>query len=605
MAFGRRGRRALVGSAAKLTAGNSQYAKRMQEPWQMRALAYYDMIGELRFCSQFYARMLSRVDFFPATKDSEDKLTRITSGAPLELLERIQDPGGGRKRIQYNYGRLMFVTGEGVLLGTELETDQERWRFLWRDEVRVNDQTGVATRRLSTGELTDETGTAYRMWTPHPMWSDRADSPLRPVLDIAEELIILTAAVRATATTRLLNGILALPTEAAPAAFEEGVDEDPEANPFLVKFVEHITAQIENPGSAEARVPFLLEAGYEYLDRVRWIPTHDSQTDYMEKDLRIEAIDRLALSLDLPPEALKGLSDANHWTGQQVQWDMWRSHGIPIADQFAVDLNESYLRPALVLEGEDPTDIVIGYDDSQVVVSPDQTTVADQAMDRVAISFAGYRQLKGIPEDMAPSDEETKLIAGIKMRDPVVAGLEEAAPPVRGPQAQPNIQQDQPGTPPQPTDGRVVSRQEARTASINGAAMLALRQCRTKAGSRLRTSVRETNAGRDKSRHCAECEQTIDGIPNATVASALGEVALETMSQRDPITLVKGGTDDFKGCLEEWGITPDNTAVLCERLESYAAATLFEPNTPDLPPGFASHVEHALEISDRAVMEVR
>jgi hypothetical protein len=592
----RRPRRALVASAAKLTPSNASYQKRQEEIWQTRALGFYDRIGEIRFCSQFYARMLSRVDFFPAKLNADGKLEQIKDGPAVELLDRIQDPGGGRKRIQYDYGRLMFVTGEGILLGTDLEGDRERWRFLWRGEVHIDDQTGVATRKDSFGGLTNEKGVGYRMWTPHPMWSDRADSPLRAVLDIAEELIILTAAVRATAVTRLLNGMLVVPSEIAPAPPEEGLDEDPELNVFVQKLVEHITAQIENPGAAEARVPFYMEGGYDYLDRVKWIEMHNPATDYLEKDLRLEAIDRLALGLDLPPEALKGLSDANHWTGQQVKWDMWQTHGKPFADQFATDLNDAYLRPALIEADEDPADIFIGYDDSQVVVSPDQTAVADEAMDRLALGFTGYRKLKGIPEDMAPTEEEQKLIAGVKMRDPVVAGLEEAAPPVRGPTAGPHVHQDQPGTPPEPTNGRVVSRQEARIASINGAAHMALRQCRSKAGARLRTATQE--------HRCADCQESIDGVPNAIVASTLGQEGiaeqLAAMSKRDPIQLVRGGTDDYRATLEEWGVPTASATVLCERIEAYAAATLFDPNTPDLPPGYTSYVEHALEMSDLA-----
>jgi hypothetical protein len=584
----------MVASATKLIASNAAYQKRQEEPWQYRALGFYDRVGEIRFCSQFYARMLSRVDFWPAKLNADGKYEQIKEGRPVELLDRIQDPGGGRKRIQYDYGRLMFVTGEGILLGTSLDSPREKWRFLWRGEVQIDDD-GKATRRDSFGGLTNETGTGYRMWTPHPMWSDKADSPLHAVLDIAEELVILTAAVRSTAVTRLLNGMLVVPSEIAPAPPEEGLDEDPELNVFVQKLVEHITAQIENPGSAEARVPFYLEGGYDFLDRVKWIEMHNPATDYMEKDLRLEAIERLSLGLDLPPEALKGLSDANHWTGQQVKWDMWQTHGKPFADQFATDLNDAYLRPALEEEGEDPTDIYIGYDDSQVVVSPDQTAVADEAMDRVAISFSGYRKLKGIPEDMAPSEDEQKLVAGIKMRDPVVAGLEEAAPPVRGPSGTPQINQNgQAMTPPAPTQGRVVSRQEARIASINGAAHMALRQCRSKAGARLRTATAE--------HRCAECQESINGIPNAHVASVLGQEGiaeqLAAMSKRDPIQLVKGGTDDFRATLEEWGVPVANTTVLCELIEAYAAATLFDPNTPELPPGFTTHVEHALDMSD-------
>ena len=31
------------------------------------------------------------------------------------MINRIQEAGGGRERIQYDYGRLMFVTGEAAL----------------------------------------------------------------------------------------------------------------------------------------------------------------------------------------------------------------------------------------------------------------------------------------------------------------------------------------------------------------------------------------------------------------------------------------------------------------------------------------------------------
>ena len=65
-------------------------------PWQERALAYYDLIGELHFASQFYARALSQLRLFPAYRNPEDgTLEPIESGTPVDLLERVQDPGGG------------------------------------------------------------------------------------------------------------------------------------------------------------------------------------------------------------------------------------------------------------------------------------------------------------------------------------------------------------------------------------------------------------------------------------------------------------------------------------------------------------------------------
>ncbi len=602
MQLRRRKPRALVASAMPVrTAEEAQKAKTTRQAWQSQALGYYDRVGEIRFSSQFYGRQLARVKFFPATLKPDGTVKRIEEGPPVDALSRIHDQGGRASRVQYDYGRLMFVTGEGCLFGSNLAEEggepnpDERWRFLWLDELYFDADGGPTKWRDFTGKVTDETGTSYRMWTPHPRHSDLADSPLRSVLDIAEELVILTASVRSTAVTRLTNGMFLLPSEASPPPDESiGKDEDIEQSTFLSQFVQHIQAQIESPGSAEARVPFLLEAAYEYLDQVRWLQMHDPATDYLERDLRIEAVKRLAIALDFPPEALLGMSDTNHWSAQQVQWDMWRSHGIPLAEQYANDINSAYLRPAMRdQEYADWENLIIGYDDSQVVVSPDQTTVADEAMDRAAISFEGYRKLKGIPEDMAPSEEEKKFVFGIKTRDPVVAGLEKEAPAVHGPQGAPAVGQNGKSlVPPQPTGGRTVSRQEAQIASggIQYAARLAIRQCRTKAGSRLRTM--------SKAQNCSECDETIDGLPNAVVASAIGVEWLTSMSKRDPIQLVKGGTDDFRASLEEWGISPPNAEVLCERIEAYAAQTLFEPNTPDLPVGFASHVDHALEVRD-------
>jgi hypothetical protein len=592
---------AITASASKVD--NPRDVEKMRQArreWQRRALAYYDTVGEIRFSAQFYARMLARVRFFPAKVDENGELTPIKEGPPVEALTRIHDQGGRQGRLQYDYGRLQFITGEGCLFVTDAGGEKERWRFLWNDELEFNmPRDGQACEKDANGAVTDVCGTAYRMWTPSPLNSKLADSPLRSVLDIAEELLILTASVRSTAVTRLTNGILLLPTEISPPPVDIGRDEDPGMSAFMSALIEHITAQIENPGAAEARVPFVHEGAYEYLDRVTWVQTHDPKTDYLERDLRLEAIKRLAISLDFPPEVLLGLSDSNHWTAQQVQWDMWRSHGIPLAEQYANDMNSAYLRPAMEAESYPGwQDIVIGYDDSQVVVSPDQTAIADEAMDRAAISFSGYRKLKGIPESMAPDEEEKKFVFGIKTRDPVVAGLEKEAPPVAGPQAAPGVSQNGKSlAPAPPTGGRVVSRQEARVASIVGAAHMAIRQCRSKAGARLRTKI--TKPPGHEASPCDECGDQIADVDNSLVASAIGLDGLTALSMRDPLNLVRGGTDDFRGILSEWGIDQANAGVLCERIEAHAAQTLFDPNTPDVPVGFASHVEHALEVADR------
>ena len=243
--------RALTASARRLSTDGTSYQNRLPQPWQLRALGYYDTIGEINFTSKFLARQISRVRFFPARRLEDGTTEPIDDGPPVDLLNLIQDPGGGTTQVQYDYGRLMFITGEGravrVRRGDPLEVPVEgrgrqapegsgRW-------VRVNYQQ----------QPTGEEGVAYRLWAPHPRWSDLADAPMRAVQDICEELLILTLAVRSTALTRLTNGMFVIPQEISPAPLDPGLDEDPQQNPFLADWIEHISNQIDNPGSASAR----------------------------------------------------------------------------------------------------------------------------------------------------------------------------------------------------------------------------------------------------------------------------------------------------------------------------------------------------------------
>ena len=588
---------AMTASATRMrTKGDTAYYRRISSSWQYRALSYYDLIGEVRFASQFYAKLLSRVRFYPAILESDGSTTPITDGLPVELLNRIQDPGGGRSQIQYDYGRLMFITGEGALFGSNINTDEERWKFLWKDELRPTDDSGTWVRVAADGTETDERGPAYRFWTPHPRRSDEADSPLRPVWDICEELIVLTQSVMGTAVTRMTNGFITLPQELSFGAAEPIGDEDAENDPFLSDYAEHVQNQKENPASAEAKVPFGLIGPYEFLDRVTWIKTHDPATDYMEKDLRIEAIKRLGLSLDFNPEFLLGMTDANHWTALQVVHDQWRTHGVGVAKRFANDVNQSYLRPALRDENYGNwRNVVIAMDDSQVVLSPDRTADADLAYDRGQINDEAYLELKGLEASMGATEEDKRIMLAIKLRDPALLKgtpyeVEVPQPAVQppGPVAAPNSNGNASEGPPPPEAGRTGSRQESMRASaeILGAAKMSLRRCREVAGARLRRAQQK----------CPECREATDGKPNSLVASILGPDQVMQLGINDPVKLVAGGADGLEEMLLEIGCDSLQASALKQMIEVYSGRTLFDLH-PELPAGFVASVERALEVT--------
>ena len=565
--------RALTASAVKLTTRETAYSKRLSQPWQLRSIGYYDTIGEINFTSKSLARQVSRVRFYPARLKDDMTTEEITDGLPVDILNQVQDPGGGRSQFLFDYGRLQFLTGEGVLFGYD---DGRKWKFLWKDEVKPLGD-GIFVRIDFQQQETDEIGRAYRFWSPHPRWSDMPDAPMRAVQDICEELLILTLGVRATALTRLTNGILTFPTQLSPNPLSVGLDEDPEQNPFLADLMEHITAQIDDPASVQARVPPILEGDYEYLDGVRWIKTHDPATDYMEKDLRKEAIERLALSLDMSPEDLLGYTNANHWTGRQVQLDRWRMFGYNKAEQFATSLADAYLRPALRDDGYGGwEDVVIAFDDSQVVISPDRTEDALKAHAQGIINGAAARAALGWKETDKLSGQEEDDFFALKLRDPtLLEGGDAIAAPARGPLPANNDRNPADG-PPAPGTNSGVSRREGMSAAlVAGAAAMALHQCRSLAGVRI----------------WQKCRDCAPDVEKSLVASVVG------IEGRDPVALVKDGADGFRALLIEWGVAKEQATSLQQMLEVYAARTLGDRRCPELPSGFVAAVERAREVT--------
>jgi hypothetical protein len=395
---------------------------------------------------------------------------------------------------------------------------------------------------------------------------------MQSVLEEAEELLVLSRSVLATATSRLVRApLLVIPEEIAPAPIRPEGDEDPLNDPFLRQFVAHLEAAIDDPASAASLSPYVLYGGSEWIDKIKPIWLHNTDTDYLERDLRTECMRRIARGLDLPPEVVEGMSDANHWAAWWISDDMWRSHGAPIAEQFCDDLSEAYLRPALEeADWPDWENTVVAFDASAVVVNPDRSKDADQAWDRGAIGYEAYRTAKNFAEDDGQTPEEHAEWLAIKK---VAVGPDGKVVPDSGNDVNPG---DEPGTP----DGEAGDVSEstglpASAAKFQGAAELALLRCRELAGSRIRS----------RRKSCPHCLDGVQHLPNQLVASGLGRAGLEPLGAPEPRELVAGGADSLKSLLLAWGRDEKDADTICGFIELHAARTLFQGN-PSLPDSF-------------------
>ncbi len=534
--------------------------------------------------------MLRPLRIFPGTLGSDGKIKPIESGLPVEMLNRLKGKDGTPKSILGSYGRLMFSTGAGILLGLNIHTDDEYWSFVWEDEVKVEKQGDTVTKILhypygnsEPDEYSPASARAFKLWTPHPRRSGEADSPMRSVLEVAEELIALTQAVRSTATSRTVAGMLLMPNEMVPPPAEPGGDEDEESDPFVDEMLMHLETQIENAGSAAAASPWVIWGAYELLDKIRMVKLHDVANDYMERDLRTEAVQRMARGMDFPAEYLLGLSNANHWAAKQILDDMWRSHGAGVADQFVGDVNDAYLRRGLK-DQDYPgwQDVVIGYDESQIVVPADQTKDAVEAYKLIEVSGKGLRTLMNIPEALAPSKAEREHREALQLKDAAALGLEPEGQP-QPPQA-PGPSDGPPPPGPEGDSGR-----ETRvTAAVElGAAEMAVARCREMAGIKLM----------HKQKRHPEFFADMNGQQEGEIAASVGTEILGRISET-ALDLVRGGADPLTTVLQTWGYSSIQAKAVSQTVESYAARTLFKPGHQSLPSGFAAQFERAKEASN-------
>jgi len=579
--------RSLTASAVRVNTefANQQYGLRLAMPWQQRALFYTSVIPEIQYASNFYARMLQKIKIYPALRSDDDRTIPIEEGLPVQYLDRIQDPGGGRSQLQYRWGQFMFSTGECFLFGRNLGMDEpERWSMVWREELRF-DGDGRVTHMLApqvpmaTFEFKDSdfqplapgTAEAYRMWTPALRFSGWPSSPMEGCMQMAEELLKLSAAVEATATSRLVKSkLLFLPAEMEPAPVDTDGDEDPASSPWLQDLIGHIESAIDDPSLAASLGPFVTFMDGEMIQMIRDIDLHDPKVDYMEKDLRQECIHRIGRGLDLPPEVVDGMSSANHWAAWWISDDMWRSHGAPRAEQFCDDLNEAYLRPALRDAGyKDWDKVVIDFDASAVVVNPDRSKDADEAWDRGAVGYKGFRVMKNIPQEWAQDEQEHA--EWLAMRRVLIDANGNPIPSTgsgSGLPAEAEIAQgDQPG-PPAGQPGETSENTNLPASGFQGAAQLALFRCRELAGSRIRS----------RRKSCEGCLDAVQHVENSLVASALGIEGLIPLGSPSPQELVNGGAESFRALLVQWGNDEETARSVAHLVETHAARTLLQEN---------------------------
>lgn len=395
------------------------------ESWQTELWRLYDLVGEFRFIANWVGSACSRVRIYVADVDSNGRVQQESEDDEVAGLADVIFGGPANKaEAVRSIGVNLTVTGECYVLGIDGGKDPDEWFVVSGSELRRRSG-GYDWRpsQLPRRALTPGKDLIMRLWTPHPRDSWSADSPGRGAMQVLVELERLTRFVFAQIDSRLINaGIVFLPNN---MDFPDDGTSTSAAEAFTNRMVKAASASLQGAGTAAGVVPMFIEVPMDALGKVQDLQL-SSELSKQAMDLRSEAIRRLALAMDIPPDVLTGSGDINHWQAWFTQESGIKIHIEPIMNRICDALTSSYLKKALKLLGKDPERYTFWYDTSPLTVRPERLQDALNLYSQNLLSGDAVRLAGNFAISDAPENEETaaRFLKELLLRDPSLFATE-------------------------------------------------------------------------------------------------------------------------------------------------------------------------------------
>ena len=440
-----------VSSTALRTIGDEDRAMRRRRRntaqqdrvWQEKCYEAPLSVAELGYLLQLQANVTALCEF-PVRRwneetgrwDANDRESEDVEfdERPEGVMEALVGPNGGRAELIRKAAYHLFCAGEGVLVGSPMDSGSGiMWEFLSVMEL-YPDADGHLIRRKAgmTSEdvepLDAETYVA-RCLNPSPIYSDLAESEVRRVLPIVQEIKSLTQMVDATIKSRIPANILFIPE--GMTLHGVGATDDAESmasdgdagtlydiDQLVDEIFEHVNQSQIDPLSAARLVPLILVGRGDEGQYIQVIEL-SRELDGWAQELRQEALERMARGLDTPPELMSGRANTNHWTSAIIDQDFLVKHIQPIGQLIADFLTANYLRPMLMafedMSEEEAFEWKVAFDPSPVTARADEAKSArdlrDLLSDEAILSANGFDKADEVSEEQKTERRVWQLIS--------------------------------------------------------------------------------------------------------------------------------------------------------------------------------------------------
>lgn len=422
--------------------------------WQDRAWHLYRSIGEFRYACDWVGSMLSKALLQAVQFDTNGGQPKVLSTGPAaEAVAALFGNPDRRAEMLRLIGIHFTVAGECFLYAyDDIETGEQQWGIVASTKIGMRPTAPETMGWSVNGEPlpvpADQT-LLIRLWRPDPEEPDCAMSPTKSSMSVLEELKGLSDHVMAQIDSRLASaGILLVPSEMdfpkpPPAVGENGKEiervEVSDAEALQDVLTDVMSRSLSNRNDASAIVPIVITAPGEAIAKVQHM-TFWSELDDVAIEMRNEAIRRLALGMDMPPEVLQGTAESNHWNAWQADESAIKAHTEPLLKIITTSLADGYLRPWLqategaLSDGESVFGYSIQADTAEMRLRPNRSQEALELYDRGILSKEALVRETGFDEDDVMTDKDRafwmvqKVASGAVQPEIVAAALKIIAP---------------------------------------------------------------------------------------------------------------------------------------------------------------------------------
>lgn len=502
------------------------------QAWQAEGWRLYDIVPELRYVVGWLGNSMSRCRLYVADVKDNGDLGDEAGDPEVRALAGIPFGRGPAKAEAIRLlGINQSVPGECWIVAEDGGQREDRWYVVTSSQLRREGDTVVIVRppRYGGGEFTfnGNRDIMVRVWTPHPRAIHEPDSMTRAALPVLREIEQLTKREFAELDSRLIGaGILPLPQS---VDFPRGDDDPPGLEGFAKMLTRVAMTSIQDRSNASALVPITMSVPDELVDKIKLVSIWSDMSENL-LPMKESAIKRLALGLDVPPEILTGMGDANHWGAWQVEESTIKVHVEPPLARTADALNTGFLRRTLENMGKDPDAYSYAFDTAPLAVRPNRASDALAFHEAYLISDEEARQAGAFGTETAPSAQEKveRLIRAAVTNSPTIL----SDPGVRdllgiSINVQPSQDRVPPGPNPQvqvPPNPREIPQRtndtEAAASALPIVAKMAVRRALELAGGRL-TSPKDRN-GKDG---------RYNGVPRHQLHASVGGVERDKARQ--------------------------------------------------------------------------